>query len=331
MSKDEYESRIIDEYKRCHESFSYFCENYIKINHFRHGLINLKLYPFQQRLIDAYEDNYFVIGTKFRQGGFTTITVIYGLWRCMFYMDQVFNVYAKTDREAIHLGKIAAKAIQNLPDWMQPKMERNTQHEKKFTETNSQLSFYTLIAAKGRSCTHVYIDEAAYIKGMEEEWRALYPTLACGGRCYVLSTVNGMGNWFEKTYHDAMNKENHFHIYDAHYSEHPDFQDEEHLAQIKKNLGEKAFLIEMEKCFLSEWVPTEPPKLADQLLDIAAKRRLSKEERSALIEAACRLKYETEEEQARRRIRELEEMKFQILKNNVETLELQSNLSSPST
>jgi hypothetical protein len=331
MSKDEYESRIIDEYKRCHESFSYFCENYIKINHFRHGLINLKLYPFQQRLIDAYEGNQFVIGTKFRQGGFTTITVIYGLWRCMFYMDQVFNVYGKTDREAIHLGKIAAKAIQNLPDWMQPKMDRNTQHEKKFTETNSQLSFYTLFAAKGRSCTHIYIDEAAYIKDMKEQWMALYPTLACGGRCYVLSTVNGMGNWFEEMYHAAVEKENHFHVYEAHYSEHPDFQNEEYLAKIKGNLGEKAFLIEMESCFLTEWKPTEPPELADQLLAIASKRRLSEEERSALFEAACRLRYETKEVEAKMKVLELEKKKLQTLKYEIEVLELQSNLSSPST
>jgi phage FluMu gp28-like protein len=214
---------------------------------------------------------------------------------------------------------------------MQPKMDKNTQHEKLFIETASQLSFYTVVSAKGRGCTHVYIDEAAYIKNMDEEWRALHPVLSCGGRCYVLSTVNGVGNWFEKTYHGAVKKENAFHVYDAHYSEHPDFQDEEHLAKIKKNLGEKMFLVEMEKCFLTEWKPTEPPKLADQLLAIASKRRLSEEERSALFEAACRLRYETKEVEAKMKVLELEEKKLRTLKHEIEVLQLQSNLSSPST
>jgi len=327
MSK-EYKSRI-DEENACSESFSYFAENYVKIRHWKHDIIPLKLYPFQQRLVDSYQNYPYVIGVKFRQGGFTTMTVVYALWKCMFYLDQSFNVYSKTDREAIHLGKIATQVLDNLPDWMRPKLERNTQHEKKLPRTNSQLSFYTLQKARGKSITHAFIDEAAFIPNMLEHWKAMYPTIACGGKCFVLSTANGVGNWFEETYHSALDEENFFHVFKSHYTEHPDFQDPQKIKEMKSNMGEKKFLQEIEGKFISDWQPTELPSLVDQLLEIASKKRLSKQERLTLIEAAYRLKYEDEEEAIRRKIRDLEERKFQILKNNIEIT--QSNLSSPST
>ena len=38
----------------------------------------------------------------------------------------------------------------------------------------------------------------------------LYPTLSTGGRCIALSTPNGVGNWFHKTYTEAEENKNDF-------------------------------------------------------------------------------------------------------------------------
>lgn len=67
----------------------------------------------------------------------------------------------------------------------------------------------------------------------------MYPILSCGGNCFVLSTVNGIGNWFEETYHDALSAKNSWFVSHFDYSECPDYQDKEKVAEMRKNIGEK--------------------------------------------------------------------------------------------
>jgi phage FluMu gp28-like protein len=50
------------------------------------------------------------------------------------------------------------------------------------------------------------IDEAAFIEKMDDHWKAMYPTLSTGGNCIAISTVNGIGNWYEETYTKAQDK-----------------------------------------------------------------------------------------------------------------------------
>jgi len=53
--------------------------------------------------------------------------------------------------------------------------------------------------------------------------------------------VNGLGNWYEQTYHDAQKGLNKFHIIDLDYWEHPDYNNELWVADQKAQLGEKGF------------------------------------------------------------------------------------------
>ena len=55
-------------------------------------------------------------------------------------------------------------------------------------------------AGRSEAFSLLVIDEAAHIDGLEDLWTGLYPTLSTGGRCIALSTPNGVGNWFHKTY-----------------------------------------------------------------------------------------------------------------------------------
>ena len=72
--------RQAEEIQKCVESFPYFCQKYIKILHPTKGLIPFVLYKYQSRCIREYKDNRFTIISKFRQGGLTTVTLLYGLW-----------------------------------------------------------------------------------------------------------------------------------------------------------------------------------------------------------------------------------------------------------
>jgi hypothetical protein len=186
---------------KCRHSFAYFCHKFVKIGHPIKGLLPFVLFRYQKRVVREYEQHRFNIIRKFRQGGLTTVTVLWGLWRAMFKKREVLMLLSKTDREAIVAGEIAKTAMDNFPAWFRPQMGKCNDHERHFEETGSKLLFFTPEAARGRSISFLIIDEAAFVKDMDRHWAAIFPTIATGGKCIVVSTVNGIGNWYEETYH----------------------------------------------------------------------------------------------------------------------------------
>lgn len=245
-----YEPWQIEEIKKCKKDFFYFCEKYIKVIHPIKGLVPFYLYEFQKRVIRNYEQHHFNIVSKFRQAGLTTETVIWCLWRCLFMTDQRIMVLSKSDREAIGIGKIVQNAKNNLPDWLKPIMNCDNDHEKEFADTGSVLWFFPVQGARSRALTYLIIDEAAFIPQMEDHWKAMYPTLATGGKCIVISTVNGVGNWYEDTYTKAQDKKNQFNVIDIEYTEHPEYRDPEWARKMRANLGEQGWLQEIMRSFL---------------------------------------------------------------------------------
>lgn len=232
--------RQLQETIKCANSFSYWCHKYVKITHPIHGLIPFVLYKYQRRVVGEYVSRFNIL-RKFRQGGLTTVSVLWALWRCLFKTDQQIMVMSKTDREAISAGEIAKKAMYYLPKWMLPDMGKHNEHEKQFRDTGSNLWFYTPEAARGKAITLLIIDEAAFIADMQKHWRAMYPVISTGGACIVISTVNGMGNWYEEMYHEAEANENPFNVINLNFWEHPEYNDPVWAADTKANLGEKGW------------------------------------------------------------------------------------------
>jgi hypothetical protein len=266
LSENEKAAEAKREWLKCASSFAYFAHRYIKISHPKRGLVPFRLYKYQRRVIDEFEKHQYTIVSKFRQGGLTTVATIWGLWRCMFRLDEQIMVLSKTDREAIVAGEVVARALEHLPDWLKPTLGKNTDHQKQFKETGSWINFYTPEAARGKSITYLIIDEAAFIADMERHWKAMYPTLATGGNCIVISTVNGIGNWYHTIYKGAENKKNEFHVIDLDYWEHPDYNNEEWVRKTKANLGDKGWRQEVLRDFLGSGDTYIPPEILARLL-----------------------------------------------------------------
>jgi len=253
---------------KCCNSFPYFCHKYIRILHPMKGLIPFVLFKYQKKVIRDYEENRFNIISKFRQGGLTTVTLLWGLWKCMFQMDQQVMLISKTDREATDTGLIIDRACENLPSWLKPRKEGKwNDHLKMFTDTGSAIKFYSPEAARGKAVTFLIIDEAAFIDDMEKHWKAIWPVLSTGGSCTLISTVNGLGNWYEQTYRDAKEEKNKFHVIDLDYWEHPDYNNEQWVAEQKAQLGEKGFLQEVLREFLGSGETYFPSKVITQLTE----------------------------------------------------------------
>jgi len=241
----------IEEITKCARNFFYWCHRYVKILHLKYGTVPFFLYKFQRKVINDYGKNRFNMISKFRQGGLSTVSVLWGLHKCIFKKDQQIYFLSKTDREALAAGDIARRAMDNFPYWMYDTNNATiTKHEKSFNDVGSKMCFYTPEAARGKSANFIMIDEAAFIDNMNEHWKAMYPVISAGGCIEVISTVNGLGNWYEETYHEALAGKNFFNVIELDYWEHPDYANPEWAATTRSNMGEKGWRQEILRDFL---------------------------------------------------------------------------------
>jgi hypothetical protein len=285
---------IYQELLNCQQSFKYFVTNYIKVYDPKKGLVLLEFYPFQEKLIDLYENERFVLTAKFRQGGFSTITVLYGLWKCMFFPDQLFFFACRTDAEAKHLAGILNRVFSSFPDWLLPRLDTETAYVKSFYLTKSKMIFGTMNETRGKTINYLVIDEAAFFPDMNEQWKSAWPAICNGGKAFVLSTTNGLGNWFYETYADAEKGLNKFKVYFCNYKEHPCYQDEEFCKELRQRLGEKGWEQEILCNFCADYEETNfedftNKALASELFGIKRKKGFSKEEKSLFTEIITRL------------------------------------------
>jgi hypothetical protein len=258
-SYDENRQRL--EYAKCALDFFYFAHKYIKILHPKRGLVPFICYKYQHKVIGDYEKYRFTMLSKFRQAGLTTLTELWGMWRCMFKLDQQIVLISKTDAEAVKAGEIIDRAKEHLPKWMQPSpLGKWNDHKKEFHETGGCVSFYSPERARGLAITYLIVDEAAFIPEMDKHWKAIYPTLSAGGNCIIVSTVNGLGNWYEKAYHRSQRSGKPFHLIDLDYVQHPEYNDPKWVADQKSQLGQKGWMQEVLRSFLGSgetYIPTE--------------------------------------------------------------------------
>ncbi len=80
---------------------------------------------------------------------------------------------------------------------------------------------------------------------MDELWTGLLPTVSTGGRCIALSTPNGVGNWFHKTYVDAEAGSNNFKPTKLPWTVHPEYT-QEWFDSITKNMSKREIAQEFE-------------------------------------------------------------------------------------
>ena len=208
LSKQE----IVKEIVKSGKDPIYFINTYCRISHPQRGLIKFDTYPYQDDLLQDFNDFRFTVILKARQLGISTITAAYIVWLINFHRDKNVMVLATKFATAANLVKKVKNVMKNLPDWIRItdiSIDNRTSFE---LSNGSQVKASSTSGDAGRSeaLSLLVIDEAAFVEGLEELWTALYPTLSTGGRCIALSTPNGVGNWFHKTYVDAVDGQNDF-------------------------------------------------------------------------------------------------------------------------
>jgi hypothetical protein len=232
--------QLLKEFKKCREDPIYFMSNYIKVVHPIRGLVKFNLYGFQRRIVSDLEEHRFNILRKFRQAGCTTIASAYSLWLTLFYKHKQTVILSKGDAESTEVLDRIKLMYDELPSFLKPGIVEDNKHTLKLN-TNSVIKSRPSGKQSGRSLagSMLIVDEAAFIENIETIWAAVYPIISTGGRAFILSTVNGMGNWYEETYHKAVEKRNSFNAIDINWESHPEYNRQEGYANLYDTMLEK--------------------------------------------------------------------------------------------
>ena len=242
----------------------FFAQNFLSIQHPVRGSIPFEPYEYQVGLIEAYAENKQCIAMLPRQMGKTTCAVAYLLWYTMFVSDAQVLIAAHKYDGAKDIMDRYRFAYENLPDHIRAGIYTYNRNTIEFDNgSRIQATTTTENTGRGKSLSLIYCDEFAFVQPPEkakEFWTALSPTLATGGKCIITSTPNSDEDQFALIWTEANKKfdefgndqkvgTNGFAPYFAHWSEHPDRDDQWAKVEMAK-IGEQRFRREFECEFL---------------------------------------------------------------------------------
>jgi hypothetical protein len=214
---------IKQQYIQCATDPAYFMKKYCMIQHPIRGKIPFELYDFQEKSVREFKDNRFNIILKARQLGISTLTAGYALWMMTFHQDKNVLVIATKQEVAKNLVTKVRVMHANLPSWLkQPCVEDNKLNLRYRNGSQIKAVSSGPEAARSEALSLLILDEAAFIDKIDDIWTAAQSTLTTGGSCIALSTPNGVGNWFHRTWVEAEDATGMFNPIKLHWTVHPD-------------------------------------------------------------------------------------------------------------
>lgn len=200
----DFKDLIRQEYKKCASSPIYFMKKYCYIQHPIRGRMLFGLYPYQEGALETFQKEKYTIVLKGRQIGLSTVVACYALWMMLFFKDKNVMVVATKQDTAKNLITKVRFAFDNLPPWLQVACTTKNKLSLEFAN-GSQIKAASSSEDSTRSeaLSLLVLDEAAFIKNAEGIWTSAQATLATGGKAVLISTPNGIGNFFFKKYVEA--------------------------------------------------------------------------------------------------------------------------------
>lgn len=197
------------EKKRCSVDSVYFSKKYCHIQSVKSGKILFDLYPFQEKVlkdlcINDHEDWFLIL--KSRQLGISTLLAAYSSF--MLRARDNYNIIVIANKQDVAKNIVTKVRFinENLPSYLKRRCTLYNQLSVEF-DNKSKIEALSSKSDSGRSyaASLLIIDEAAFIDNFEELWASIYSTTVTGGRVIILSTPNGVGNYFHKLWVEAEN------------------------------------------------------------------------------------------------------------------------------
>lgn len=209
ITKEEYERRV-KEIVKCKRDITYFANNYFKILTLDKGTINIKLYPKQEELLLFFKNEKRAIALAPRQSGKTVSYTIFCLWQTIFFPEKKVLILANKMATALEIIERIQRAIENLPNWLSPKIVVWNKGEIVFSNGSGIRGLASSSsAARGMSANCLIFDEFAFLpKNIADLiFTSTYPVISSSeeGKMIIVSTPNGTA---DNLYYDLWQKAN---------------------------------------------------------------------------------------------------------------------------
>ena len=261
MAKQSLKEIIKLEYQKCASDPIYFMKKYCMIQHPVRGKIPFQLFPFQETTLTQFHESRYNIILKSRQTGISTLTAGFSLWKMLFNQD--FNVLVIATKQEVAKNLVTKVRVMNqyLPSWLKQETVEDNKLSLRYSN-GSQIKATSAAGDAGRSeaLSLLVFDEAAFIDKIEEIWVSAQSTLSTGGNAIILSTPNGVGNFFHKTWVGAEDGTNTFNTIRLHWSVHPE-RDQTWRDEQEVLLGPKGAAQECDCDFVSSGDTVIDPQL----------------------------------------------------------------------
>jgi len=149
-----------------------------------------------------------------RQQGLSVICGIYAIWKVNFNMAQDVMIISRTGKDARDFKAKAMVTYDRLPEFLKTKATRDGQNMSTLKLLNqSKMEVRTAAEDSGRGVTAslLILDECAFMQYADEIWGSAFPSLSnTGGQCFIISTANGVGNFYHQKWLQAENGESDF-------------------------------------------------------------------------------------------------------------------------
>lgn len=204
---EEWDAKKLREYKKCMKDPSYFCKKYVKVIHLDKGLVPFKLYPYQEKMFDHFNNNRFNIVLACRQSGKSISSVGYLLWYALFHPEKTIAILANKGMTAREMLARVTLMLENLPFFLQPGCKALNKGSIELSNNSRIIAAATSGSSiRGMSVNLLFLDEFAFVENAAEFYTSTYPVISSGKdtKVIITSTANGIGNTYHKIWEGAV-------------------------------------------------------------------------------------------------------------------------------
>lgn len=228
------------EFVKCSKDPVYFIKTYMKIIQVDKGLVSFEMWPFQEEMVQCYNENRFSITMCSRQVGKSTTVIGYFLWYILFNTNVRCCISANKQKISVDLLNRLKLAYENLPRFLQQGVVRWARMEIELANGSTCFAAATSSSAvRGGSYNILLLDEFAFVPEniANEFYASTFPTITSGKetKLIIVSTPNGM-NLFHKFWSEAQLGRNDFKPIFVHWSQVPG-RDEKWKEETARNIG----------------------------------------------------------------------------------------------
>lgn len=222
----EWTPEMVEEYIKCRDDVFYFIEKYFKIVT-EDGMVPIKLRWYQKEFIKSMHENRFTIMVTGRQMGKTEALRAYVIHYILFNEFKTVAILANKQETGVEILSKIQLSYQNIPLWLQQGVKGGWNARSVKLENGSRVitAATSPSGLRGYTAHLLIIDEAAHIDDYKEDafFSAMEPTISAGKKTklVLVSTPNGISNYFAQKWKGAIEKTNDYHAIKAIWSDVP--------------------------------------------------------------------------------------------------------------